>query len=419
VRGEQSAEVLDLRMACLTERTGSVRALTDILAKADEGVVLNAVTAAGALPSLDACADVAGLRAVVKPPTDPATRRRVDELRGQVADVKALADSGQCAAAKTRGVPLIAAVRDTKYKPLLAEALTVVGYLGDLCEDPGVSIERLKEGYVTAIAGHHDAIAAEAAAAIPVLAANRLGEAPLGRDWVRIARATLDRMGGNERLEGYLLSAEGQVASTEHDFEGAVAIARRALEVTQRALGNEHPMAITGLANLGDLYATNGRYEDAVTADRGALAMAERVLGPDHPLVGNIYSNECEALNHLARFAEALPACQRALAIWRAAGSDATILSYGLTGVGLALLGQGKADEAIAPLEQAMPARAAGHLAPALQGETRFALARALWSRAAERSRALGLARQARADCTADAKTVALIDAWLTKPAAR
>ena len=59
VRGEQSAEVLDLRMACLNERLGNARALSDVFATADGKVVENAVSAAAALPSLDRCADVA------------------------------------------------------------------------------------------------------------------------------------------------------------------------------------------------------------------------------------------------------------------------------------------------------------------------------------------------------------------------
>ena len=87
VRGEQSAEVLDLRMACLKERLGNARALSDVFAAADGKVVENAVSAAAALPSLDRCADVTLLRAVVKPPEDPATRKRVDELRGELATV--------------------------------------------------------------------------------------------------------------------------------------------------------------------------------------------------------------------------------------------------------------------------------------------------------------------------------------------
>ena len=49
VRGEQSAEVLDLRMACLNEHLGNARALSDVFATADGKVVENAVSAAAAL----------------------------------------------------------------------------------------------------------------------------------------------------------------------------------------------------------------------------------------------------------------------------------------------------------------------------------------------------------------------------------
>src|SRR5262249_54054705 len=161
-------------------------------------------------------------------------------------------------------------------------------------------------------------------------------------------------------------------------------------------------LSITGIANIGDAFAVSGRYDEALVSDIEARVTAERVLGPDHPLLANINSNECEALNHLGKFSEALEACRRALAIWRGTGSDAAIRSYGLTGLGLALLGEGRAAEAVAPLEEAVAAREGGHLAPALQSESRFALARALWTRPAERPRALSLARQARADVASD-----------------
>ena len=74
VRREQSAEVLDLRMSCLQERLGGVRALTDVFSEATGEVVENAVSAANSLESLDRCADVPLLRAVVRPPEDPATQ---------------------------------------------------------------------------------------------------------------------------------------------------------------------------------------------------------------------------------------------------------------------------------------------------------------------------------------------------------
>ena len=99
VRGEQSAEVLDLRMACLEERLGRVKALTDVFVDANATVLENAVTATSALPSLDRCADVKLLRAVMPPPDNPAVRARVEALRNDLARAKALNDSGQCAAA--------------------------------------------------------------------------------------------------------------------------------------------------------------------------------------------------------------------------------------------------------------------------------------------------------------------------------
>jgi hypothetical protein len=54
-------------------------------------------------------------------------------------------------------------------------------------------------------------------------------------------------------------------------------------------------------------------------------------------------------------------------------------------------------------------------------GETRFALARALWPDPGTRPRALALAREARADYVAlgtQPKSVVAIDAWLKTPSA-
>src|SRR6185369_11033929 len=77
-RGTQSAELLDLRMECLGQRRDDVRALVDVLAAADADVVARATQAAGALPSLDGCADVDALRTPLRPPADPKTRVRAE-----------------------------------------------------------------------------------------------------------------------------------------------------------------------------------------------------------------------------------------------------------------------------------------------------------------------------------------------------
>ncbi|HXU05417.1 MAG TPA: protein kinase [Polyangia bacterium] len=73
IRGEQSAEVLDLRMSCLNDNLDQVRALTDVLATANVAAVSHAVTATQDLTPVSRCADLALLRSALP---SPATKRR-------------------------------------------------------------------------------------------------------------------------------------------------------------------------------------------------------------------------------------------------------------------------------------------------------------------------------------------------------
>src|SRR5258706_5616758 len=59
VRGDQSEEMLDLRVECLQERLAEVKAQVDVLAHADARMVEKAVPAVRSLPPIAACADAA------------------------------------------------------------------------------------------------------------------------------------------------------------------------------------------------------------------------------------------------------------------------------------------------------------------------------------------------------------------------
>jgi tetratricopeptide (TPR) repeat protein len=131
-------------------------------------------------------------------------------------------------------------------------------------------------------------------------------------------------------------------------------------------------------------------------------------------MVGVLLYYEGEALNGLGRYAEAETALRQALAIWRNAGSDGRILSYGLTGLGKALLGEGRAGDAIALLEEAAASQTRQDLEPHEIAETHFALARAMSSQPGRRSLSIGLARQARVETgDSDPKQASEIDTWL------
>ena len=134
VRGEQSANLLDLRMACLNDRRKDLGAVADVFAHADVPVVTNALAAAQALPSLAYCSDASALRARIQPP-DGATAQQVASIRQDLASVRAMVSAGKQRDAAARAHELADAADKLGYVPLQAEALLVNGQVRDSVGD--------------------------------------------------------------------------------------------------------------------------------------------------------------------------------------------------------------------------------------------------------------------------------------------
>jgi tetratricopeptide (TPR) repeat protein len=421
VRGEQSAEILDLRMGCLLDRLTSLRAVTDVFAVADGKAVENAVSAAGALPRLDRCADVTLLKAVVKPPEDESIRRRVDLLGSQVANLVALREAGHCRDAEQVANDLVPKARQAGYGPLLAHALIAAARLGEDCTEKSLPIARCREAFSVALSARDDEAAAEAASHLAGFLPD-LDQTDIAREWLQIGRAMTARIGTVHLIEAWLHTGEGNILSYEKRWRESVDAYQRAHLAKEKLLGADHWDVFSDTQSAGNVFELSGRHDEALRAAVTARTELARLLGPDHPKVATASNNEGEALNSLHRYPEAEAAYARALGIWRQSGSDPFLVAYALTGLGIAYIGEGRSEEAIALLEEALRTRAEKDRDPEHLGETRFALARALWSRPAERQRARDLARQARADYTQVMGTttaVSAIDAWLRAPSER
>jgi tetratricopeptide (TPR) repeat protein len=345
----------------------------------------------------------------------------VDALRAELARLIALRDAGHCSEAEQLAKGLIPRVRAAGYAPLLADTTWAAGYLTNDCLDVDIGAPWYKEAVVAGLSSGHDEAAAAAAILLGGLLADRKSPSDAGRDWLSIGRATLTRIGNHPRLEGWYHSSEGIALQADgHSLEAAEAH-KEASRILEGLLGKDHPDAGLSLANQGSSYLTAGRYEDAVQVSARAREQLTAVLGAEHPKVAIPTNNEGEALNMLGRHSEARKAFQAAMDIWHKSGADPIFLSYGLTGLGIALTGEGHAGEAIPMLEEALRTRTEKHTGAENLGQTRFALARALWSRPAEHERALGLARAAYKDVR-DTKTAtgrrmaAEIDAWVKAP---
>ena len=78
-------------------------------------------------------------------------------------------------------------------------------------------------------------------------------------------------------------------------YSEAVALAEKALALSEHVLGREHPETLTSVNNLGFFYHSQGRLAEAEPLYKRALDGYERVLGKEHP-------DTLASLNNLAAF---------------------------------------------------------------------------------------------------------------------
>jgi serine/threonine-protein kinase len=413
VRGDQSEEVLDLRMDCLGERLASVSALGEVLSNADAQVVDNAVAAASAIPMLDRCSDVAMLRAVVRPPEDPATRARVAALREDLAKVTALQASGRCERAAAAGEKLVTAASALAYQPLVAEALLAVGRLGENCSDPVKATGQLEEASFVAEMSHHDQVAVEASLFVSGLYAERLHDLPTARRWLRHGEVLLARFPGHPIFEAWMMSARSILLLWTGQAAAGIEEARRALVLQGKVRGPVHMDVAICLQNLGLALYESGRFVEAEGPTARALELMTKLFGNASARTATLLVNYGEILTALHRFDDARSSIEQALAIWRNQNASPFFIGYGLLDKGRLALEAGDSTGARAVLLEA--GRTLGEARPHLAPDLDFALARAFWAEPADRSKAVRLARRARQTLTGASRPrkLADIDAWL------
>lgn len=356
VRGEQSEELLDLRMFCLNDRLGELRALTELLRRADDVVLERAERSSQNLSDLAACADVERLRERMPLPTGE-QRRRLEELAARLAPAEALLGAGKFAGGLAVAEPVAHAASELGYAPFTAEALLVLGRLQMGAGRYRDGAASLREALWLAEEGRHDEVAVRAAIALVALEGNLLAQFERGQDWARQARAVLVRHGGHAELEaeldeqvGAMLRYRGHwtealeryrtaLATRERlygaddprsaaalrglaaalRFEGrseeAAAHLERALALQRAALGGDHPEVAVTLEVLSGVHRDRGDYATAHEVVGNALAIAERALGTDHPEVARFYSGLGAILESWGRYSDGLEANRRALAI--------------------------------------------------------------------------------------------------------
>ena len=324
LRGEQSAALMDLRMACYDRKLDELAPTVELLTTGDPATLAKGVELVASLPDLELCADAESLRAAVPPPQDADARAEVAAIRTVLAESRALAKAGQPKPALALVEPLVARAEATAYPPVVAEVSYRRGALLIATGDIDAGRTALEAASMAAIATRDDDLAGSALEELISQVGYTDGDYEGGLRWARLAQALLDRSPApSQRRRAKLAENLGMVEFQAGHFEVAREQIGVALALLAELDGPDHPSRANPLNVLGATYLRSGDYRKAGELFERSLAITERAYGPTHPQVAFPLNNLALVHERLAEFDEAAAAFERVLVILEAGHGEA------------------------------------------------------------------------------------------------
>ncbi|MFO7565836.1 MAG: serine/threonine-protein kinase [Enhygromyxa sp.] len=397
VRSQQSAELLDLRMACLDQRLDRFSALVELFATADDTVIEKAVEAVEALPQLEICSDRSWLTATVRPPEDPQLAAALAELREDIARVGAMTDAGKAADAVALAEQLQGRVSELGWAPVVAEADL---HLGRARQELGQFAEAraaLERSYFASRQAGHDEVTVEAAFLLIYGLSVGLGEFDAAAGWIDHALAEAERIGRNDLLAEvygsvgihHYVKGESKAAATAfarslelHSSANSVGLGAahinygtilsrvdpsarerafaelaRGLRMLEDRLGDQHPNFASALSNYATVHGVFGQHREAIELLERALEIDERVYGLEHPMTALVQLNLANNLVELEQphLSRALELAQQALVTHRdVVGAQHSMVAQSERTIAKILLRLERPDEAIVHADAAL-----------------------------------------------------------------
>ena len=238
VLGEQSPQVLDLRVRCLDRRLDEMGALVTLFSQAPSGDVLDrAMPASSNLTGLGGCADKEALTAAIPPPDNPAKRARVEALQRRLDRAEALRKAGRFDEGQTEASAILGEARTLGYAPLLGRVLFVLGSLEERSEHPDRAPDLLREAALTAARAKDDPLVARAWTELMFVNTDTLGKPAEALASREAAESAVMRAGDDPKLRWRLVSVEASTLSAQGKVPEALEYDQRALALAEQAFG--------------------------------------------------------------------------------------------------------------------------------------------------------------------------------------
>jgi tetratricopeptide (TPR) repeat protein len=383
--------VAEFKSRCLRTMRVKLRAVVDRLGASDPKAIAMADRTVTSLPSAADCGNDAPVTPV---PVDPFMRTQVEQLRDRLAAADTTSIAGKFDDAALAIDNIDANAKVVGFKPLLAEVqYSRAMNLRGAAAKPEVTTAALRDAAAAAEASGDEVLAVKAWTALAFQAGEVTGDFARGREYIGYAAASIERLGGNPRLELRLdvtrgridwhqnklddarrwyqhaldlakddpvftieaLSGLGLVDTAAGNLAKAYEVERHVLDLRIKMYGEVHPEVARSYTQLGDVTMRLAKLQDSYDYYKKADATAQRVYGSEHSSVQFTAHNLGGILRDLGRAADAEREFRRAVRIATTAlGPDHPYTAKSEQSLGMALFDQNKFDEAVALLRHAV-----------------------------------------------------------------
>jgi tetratricopeptide (TPR) repeat protein/predicted Ser/Thr protein kinase len=348
IRHSQSAEAMDLRMACLDRRLAELGALVDVMHDAGPAVLRKAGEVVDGLPALAECTDLKALREVVRRPSEPALAKRLAAIDGDLARLTALYAIGDMTKTLALADTVIRDARAAGYPPQIAEALYWRGRAIADRDGGADAIAMFDQTFSASLSAGLDQRAADAAARI-AQEALWAAQMPEFERWSRITHALAARSGATgvtrfidqlgcmsnhwlgkprtrlaclralaDRKDGvpneWLVTTLGIAASEAGEPAEAIHWLERGVELARDENGADHPRTLEMRAYLCHGLTELGDFDRAAGECRDALARLQKIAPDDTALISRLQLYLADAATSLHHPDEARPLLEAAAA---------------------------------------------------------------------------------------------------------
>ncbi|MBC8073506.1 MAG: tetratricopeptide repeat protein [Deltaproteobacteria bacterium] len=354
IRGEVSAEQLDLRMACLADRRRHLGALVDVIEVGGTEALATAEQAAASLPPIDACSDVHYVARQGYRTTSSGSAEVRAELDDRLARSTARLNAGDVQGARAIAQEAVEAATASDDRAGLARAELALGKAQERLLESALAHDMLVRAYGDARTQHLEDVAAEAAVSLVGLCGVDLARFDEGAWWLRIAELDGAELGDVQHTVRRELAAAALLDASGKSRD-AIAHAEIARDRLRETVGPDDRTFASAMLELGRLQLLTGELERGSASIAEGAATLERALGPEHPA----NARGQRALAHAARLRAEVPTAiahaRRALALAESAvGRDHISLAPYLESLATGLSLAGREEEAIAVLDRAV-----------------------------------------------------------------